>query len=259
MHENYLYKYRARGKWVYIPVPECNRRGQRLLRWGESIQLPSYFYHYRPGGHVEALHEHLKNTHFFRIDLKNFFYSIARSRVSRVLRQSSFPGSARVFAEWSTVKNPYSDGPKYVLPIGFRQSPLLASLALYRSSVAAAIEDANNRGVLVSVYFDDLVGSCSDLKELEVTYRGILDACVQANLVANPDKLIKPADAIVAFNCDLTHGIANVTAERVRKFIDEGRGASAQASFDAYCARVKSKNHPSPPPKRRFGWWSRRT
>jgi hypothetical protein len=174
------------------------------------------------------------------------------------LRQCGFPGNARDFAEWSTVKNPYSDGPRYVLPIGFKQSPLLASLALYRSAVAAAIEDARNRGVLVSVYFDDLVGSSSDVGELKVTYQGILDACVQANLVANPDKLIKPADAIVAFNCDLTHGSATVTAERVKKFQDEGRGPAAQASFVAYCDQVNSKNHPPPTSKRRFGSWSRR-
>jgi hypothetical protein len=52
------------------------------------------------------------------------------------------------------VRNPYDDGPKYVLPIGFKQSPLLASLALWRSAVASSVEEAANRGVFVSVYFD---------------------------------------------------------------------------------------------------------
>jgi hypothetical protein len=53
--------------------------------------------------------------------------------VNRILRQSGFR-SAREWSEWSTVRSPYNDGPKYVLPIGFKQSPLLASLALWRSA-----------------------------------------------------------------------------------------------------------------------------
>lgn len=258
MHENYRHKHKTRGKCVFVPTPECNRKAARLLEWAADIELPSYFFHYRSGGHVKALHQHLENTHFFRIDLKNFFYSIARNRVSRVLRQFNFPRNARDFAEWSTVRNPYPDGPRYVLPIGFKQSPLLASLALYRSAVASAIETALDRGVFVSVYFDDLIGSSSDIEELRIAYKGILDACVQANLVANTDKLIEPALAIVAFNCDLTHGKANVTADRIKKFEVEHRGAFAAASFAAYCDRVKIKNHALPPAPRRRGWWSSR-
>jgi hypothetical protein len=245
MHENYRFKYRkSGGKYVFVPTPACDRKAKRLLEWGASIELPSYFFHYRPGGHVEALYQHIENSHFFRIDLKNFFYSIARNRVARVLRQYEFPRNARDYAEWSTVQNPYEDGPRYVLPIGFKQSPLLASLALYRSSIAAAIEEALGRGVFVSVYFDDLIGSSNDVDELRATYDGILAACVQANLVTNPEKLVKPAAAIIAFNCNLTHGSATVTDERMEKFIGERRGPAAEEAFIAYCRRVQRNNHP---------------
>lgn len=58
-------------------------------------------------------------------------------------------------------------------------------------------------GVFMSVYFSDLIGSSQDAKQLRITYDGILGACVQANLVVNPAKLIEPAEAIVAFNCNL--------------------------------------------------------
>lgn len=242
MHDNYRYKHKSRKKWVFVPNSECDRKADKLLAWGETLTLPTYFFHYRRGGHVEALHEHLDRTHFFRIDLKNFFYSIARNRVARVLRQYGFPQNARDYAEWSTVKSPYGDGPRYVLPIGFRQSPLLASLALYRSSVASAIEEARSRGVFVSVYFDDVIGSCNDPDELRLTYEGILAACVQANLVANVDKLIPPAQAIIAFNCHLTHGKAVVTDERIEQFLLENRGPTAEASFIAYCQRVQRHN-----------------
>lgn len=242
MRQNYQYKYKRRDKHVYVPTPECERRGDYLLEFGATLSLPDYFYHYRRGGHVEALYEHLDNTHFFRIDLKNFFYSISRNRVNRILRQYGFPKNARRYAEWSTVRNPYPDGPNYALPIGFKQSPLLASLTLYRSSVASAIEEANKRGVFVSVYFDDLIGSACNVAELQMTYDGILAACVQANLVANPVKLQKPANAIVAFNCNLMNGYAEVTEERVNKFFAEDHNPEATTSFVAYCERVARRN-----------------
>jgi hypothetical protein len=242
MLENYKDKYSSRGKFIFVPTPECERRADRLLRFAEDIDLPPYFFHYRRGGHVEALHQHLESRYFFRIDLKNFFYSISRNRVNRILRQCGFR-SAREWSEWSTVRNPYNDGPRYVLPIGFKQSPLLASLALWRSAVASSIEEAGERGVFVSVYFDDLIGSSNDEGELRVTYAGLLAACEQANLVANEAKLIEPANAIVAFNCHLTHGQANVTDERIQRFIDEARGPNAETSFIDYCIRVQRFNH----------------
>jgi hypothetical protein len=153
MIENYRFKFKTRGKFVFVPSSVCDKKAERILAFGASLDLPEYFFHYRRGGHVDALHRHLNNKHFFRIDLKNFFYSIGRNRISRLLRQHRFPGNARTYAEWSTVRNPYREGPNYVLPIGFRQSPLLASLALYDSAVASAVEGARTHGVFVSVYF----------------------------------------------------------------------------------------------------------
>jgi hypothetical protein len=241
MIANYKHKYKSRNKFIYEPNAECNRRANDLLNWAERIDLPAYFFHYQAGGHVAALHRHTRNKFFFRIDLKNFFYSIGRNRISRLLRQCGYD-KARDYAEWSTVKNPYAEGPKYVLPIGFKQSPLLASLALWRSAVASAIEEAEHRGVFVSVYFDDLVGSANDEAELRLTYEGIMAACVQANLVINQTKLVAPAREIVAFNCRLTHGHASVTDERIKKFKSEARGPIAEASFIAYCKRVTRRN-----------------
>lgn len=241
MLENFKERYTSRGKHIFVPNAECDRRADTLLKFAAEIELPYYFFHYRSGGHVAALHEHRTNRYFFRVDLKNFFYSISRNRVAHMLRQLGFH-SAREYAAWSTVRNPYEGGPKYVLPIGFKQSPLLASLALWRSAIASSIEEAMDRGVMVSVYFDDLIGSAPDEHELRITYHGILEACTQANLAANPTKLIEPAEAIIAFNCHLTHGQTSVTDERMQKFVDEARGPDAEASFIAYCARVQRNN-----------------
>jgi hypothetical protein len=137
MIENYKCKFKARGKFIFVPSVLCDKKAKRLLSFGASLELPHYFFHYRPG-----IASSSGKQAFFRIDLKNFFYSIGRNRVARLLRRHRFPGNARTYAEWSTVRNPY--------------------------------QDALNRGVLVSVYFDDLIGSSSNMEHLQVTYDGIL-------------------------------------------------------------------------------------
>ncbi|HXW25081.1 MAG TPA: reverse transcriptase domain-containing protein, partial [Xanthobacteraceae bacterium] len=202
---------------------------------------PDYFYHYKPGGHVAALHEHLKNEFFFKIDIQNFFYSIARNRVGRALRSWHVQG-AQTYAKWSCIANPYSHGPRYVLPIGFRQSPILASLVLIQSPVLNAIERAQDKGVTISVYLDDFVGSYSDEQVLKNAYEDMCKACLEANLVPNEKKLVPPSKAIVAFNCTLSKGSAQVTEARIAKFLAISHTSIAKQSFDHYVARVESAN-----------------
>lgn len=245
MRENYVYRYKSRNKFIFVPTPECNRRAEVIINAASEMEFPDYFFHYRSGGHVAALHQHRQNKFFFRIDLQNFFYSISRNRVSKLLRQCNFSLNARSCAEWSSVKNPHDGGPAHVLPIGFKQSPLLASIALWRSAVASAIEYSQQNGCFISVYFDDFIGSSNNEKKLTIAYKGILEACVQANLVANSAKLAEPADAITAFNCDLTHGKAVVTAARVQKFFEQKPSPKATASFEAYRERVQKYNDAS--------------
>jgi hypothetical protein len=124
---NYEHKYKSCDKFIFTPTDDCARKGERLLRFFEHHSFPPYFFHYKSGGHVAALHSHLTNNFFFKIDLKTFFYSISRNRVSAALHRFAFP-RARTYAKWSTVLSPYNGGPRYVLPIGFVQSPLLATL-----------------------------------------------------------------------------------------------------------------------------------
>src|SRR5450759_4670841 len=121
--ENYQFKYRSRGKVIFVPNERCKRKGKRILDFfSRRVDFPDYFYHYKPGGHIAALHAHLEHKYFFKIDIKNFFYSIARMRVTRALRHWGYPG-AGTLAKWSCVLNPLP-GPKHVLPIGFIQSPV---------------------------------------------------------------------------------------------------------------------------------------
>jgi Reverse transcriptase (RNA-dependent DNA polymerase) len=166
--------------------------------FSRRVNFPPYFYHYKSGGHIAALHVHLENTLFFKIDIQNFYYSIARMRVARALRSWGYQG-ANTAAKWSCVANPLA-GPRHVLPIGFIQSPLLASLVLMKSPVAQAIERAIGKKVCVSVYLDDFIGSHNDARVLESAYDDIRTTCAMAGLIPNPAKLVPPCEAITAFN-----------------------------------------------------------
>lgn len=238
--ENYKYKYPSRGKWIFVPNERCVRKGNRIIDFFSRLEFPAYFYHYKSGGHVAALHAHLNNRLFFRIDIQNFYYSIARMRVTRVLRNHGFSG-AHTAARWSCVANPYAV-PPHVLPIGFVQSPLLASLALMNSEVSGAIERARDRGVCISVYLDDFVGSHNDKAVLMEAYEDIRASCAEAGLIPNAKKLVSPADAITVFNCDLRHGSATVTDSRINEFLEKPRDDSAKEAFRSYRLRVASQN-----------------
>jgi hypothetical protein len=242
MITNYQFKYRSRGKYFFVPNEKCERRGRRMLAFFKRrVRFPEYMYHFRKGGHVAAMHAHLNNKLFFKIDIQNFYYSIARMRVTRALRQWGYPG-ANTFAMWSCVLNP-GPGPRHTLPIGFVQSPLLASLVLMQSDVAQAIERAIAKGVCISVYLDDFIGSHDDNAVLTEAYEDIRDTCVAAGLIPNPSKLVAPTAAITAFNCDLTNGSAEVTLARRQKYLaSPDRTPMSDAGFFDYVDLVSSQN-----------------
>jgi Reverse transcriptase (RNA-dependent DNA polymerase) len=241
MIENYNFKYRTRGKFIFVPNESCKRKGLRIIKFFSRLDLPEYFFHYRKGGHVAALHQHLKHKFFFKIDIQNFFYSIARMRVTRALRHWGYPGAGTV-AKWSCVANPYGGPPPHVLPIGFLQSPLLASLVLMRSPVTEAIERARAKGVFVSVYLDDFIGSHDDEAVLGEAFEDIRQTCIGAELVPNATKLVAPTQEITAFNCDLVQGLTMVTPDRIARFYSTVHTPRSQQSFEEYLARVESAN-----------------
>jgi hypothetical protein len=114
-----------------------------------------------------------------------------------------------------------------------------------RSPVIDAIERGYARGCTISVYFDDFIGSGPDQAELTVSYNDILASFDQAHFQANPQKLLPPAMAIRAFNCDLSRGLAEVTADRIATFYSEPRSHLSAQAFRDYCARVARNNAPA--------------
>lgn len=173
MLTNYHNRFKTRGKFIYEPTEGCVRRGDQIVDFiRRNIAFPHYFYHFASGGHVAALHDHIRNKLFFKIDIQNFFYSIARNRIQRALASNGMRG-APTFAAWSTVRSPFPTGPKYVLPIGFAQSTHVASLVLMQSPVLDALAEARSKGVQISVYLDDIIGSHSDKALLTEAYEAI--------------------------------------------------------------------------------------
>jgi hypothetical protein len=97
-------------------------------------------------------------------------------------------------------------------------------------------------GAFVSIYLDDLICSANNEALLQELYEGFLQACEDANLTPNPTKLVAPTSEIVVFNCDLRHGFAQVTPERIARYFEEPRTAASQRSFVVYCAKVSEAN-----------------
>jgi hypothetical protein len=112
-----------------------------------------------------------------------------------------------------------------------------------KSEVAEAIDRARVKGVCVSVYLDDFIGSHDNEALLTAAYEDIRDTCVAAGFIPNPSKLVSPRAAITAFNCDLTNGLAEVTAARVAKYFGRpDRTPLSDAGFDEYRDLVRSVN-----------------
>lgn len=241
---NYEYSFRKKNKIVYVQNAFGIRIGKEILSFVEKeVSFPPYYFHYQDGGHVAALHRHLGNKFFFKIDFKDFFYSISRNRVAAALHGSKF-GRARTFAKWSCVRNPITNGIRYALPIGFVQSPALATMALMRTNIANVLDTAPSRGVYVSVYLDDLIGSGNDREAVQNIFDDLLVSSETANLQISHRKLVSPCIELEAFNCHLSTGRADVTLDRRNEFYSTPRNTFSIDAFEKYCDSVSGKNTP---------------
>ncbi|WP_245314358.1 reverse transcriptase domain-containing protein [Rhizobium sp. R634] len=236
--ENFLYSYNKNGKPIYAPNPFGEKLGAELKRKvNKAHKFDSFVYHFKDGSHVLALHRHRNNQLFCRIDISKFFYSIQRNRVKRVLKDIHVQ-RPEYYAKWSTVKNPYGAG--YVLPYGFVQSPILATLVLAKSPIGVYLR-ALPASVTVSVYMDDICLSGNDEAELKMAFDGLVAAVAEAGFTLNDDKTRAPASQIDIFNCSLTNGKTEVLQDRVDEFFAEERSPASEEGFKTYCDIVESK------------------
>jgi hypothetical protein len=239
--ENFAYSFNNdKGKPVFVPTDRSRRIADQLMPLVKAqVQFEPHYYHFTKGAHVAALHAHRGHRYFARIDLKNFFYSIGRNRVKAALKEIGVC-SAEHYAKWSTVRNPYED-PRYSLPYGFPQSPLLATLVLHLSALGTSIANLPP-DILKSVYLDDIALSGDDVAALTDAFGKLKEAVAAAHFILNDDKVREPAEQIDLFNCDLSRGSSSVTDERVAAFYAAEVTDAGTAAFERYREKVAAGN-----------------
>lgn len=237
--ENFAHSYLKNGKPVFSPSERGREWGSKIkLKVGDQINFDYFIYHFKDGSHVKALHNHRNNSFFCRVDIERFFFSIRRNRIRRALKNIGIR-KAEKFAKWSTVKNPYPEG-GYVLPYGFIQSPILATLVLTSSAVGAYLRALDSEIITISVYMDDICLSSHDEGALWEAFNGLKAAIAEAGFSLNVDKTREPAKSIDIFNCDLEQGNTEVSPNRVAEFYSEERSAKSMEGFETYVDIVRS-------------------
>lgn len=237
---NYSHSFYLRGKPVFAPSEQGRLIGYDIKdRVERAYVFEDFYYHLRKGGHVAGLHSHRQNRYFCKLDIQNFFYSIARNRVVRCLRAISIPRSTQ-YGKWSCVKNPYKK-PSYALPYGFVQSPILASLVLSKSELGTALCKLPIH-VNVAVYVDDVTLSSNNLETLKNCYEELLQAFDTASLSPNVEKCVAPCERLSVFNCNLTQNKTLVEPVRIAKFNSVPHTPASNDGFQRYCDSVNGGN-----------------
>jgi hypothetical protein len=202
---------------------------------------PEYYYHLRKGGHVAAIQSHLGNSRFIRFDIQDFFGSINRTRVTRCLKSLIPYSEARAWANSSTVRDPVFKG-KTHLPYGFVQSQMLASICLYRSALGKYLHRIHGKkGVVVSVYVDDVIVSACDVDELKAVYGQIQVASSRSRLKLSPDKSAAPSPQVSAFNIILSEASMSISSARLAEFsavLADGAGDSQRRGILSYVKSI---------------------
>jgi hypothetical protein len=232
------------GKWVFVPTAEAVIEGKSIKKaiekcWGP----PSYYFHLRAGGHVEALRSHLAHDNFLRIDIQDFFGSINRTRVTRCLKDKFSYAIARSYANASTVPDPVI-AKRTIIPFGFVQSQIVAAVCLAESALGICLDKLSlNPAVALTAYVDDIIISTSDTVLLEQVLKKIEIAAEKAHFDLNAGKQEGPATAITAFNIVLAKGLMKVDAERIKQFEEALKTAtsdSQRAGIKSYVASVNA-------------------
>jgi Reverse transcriptase (RNA-dependent DNA polymerase) len=223
MPGKWVHRYeRKPGRWVFEPSPEARDEGAEVKALVEKHwRAPAFYYHLKRGGHVAALRQHQVSTHFFKVDIADFFGSISRSRLSRALKGYVSHQEALHLATASTVRHPANHN-KTILPYGFIQSPLLASLALDKSGLGAFLAALHkDRGLVVTVYVDDIIVSGNNLPRLQEVLKELKARAEKSGFPLSDDKAQGPASFITAFNIHLTAGAElAIAAERLAELSD---------------------------------------
>lgn len=181
---------------------------------------PDHFYHLKRGGHVRALKKHVRSRYFSNIDLANFFGHVTKSKIIRALKglKVSYE-EADYIASVSTVRS--KETKQNVLPFGFTQSPILASIVFDKSRLGAAVRQIRKTGVCVSVYVDDIILSANSRDALVQQYGFLSQEIAKAGFAMNASKSQPVSSNIRAFNIELSNDQLVVEPQRLEGFLTQ--------------------------------------
>lgn len=208
------------GSWVFVPTDNQVLYGGHVktsieTRW----QPPAFYFHLRDGGHVKALHSHVNHKYFLHLDISNFFGCINRSRITRNLKGIFSYDIAREVALKSTVKDPDNSLNKFILPFGFVQSPIIASMCLAKSCLGKYLSFINReKEYSVSVYMDDIIVSSDNESRLELILDKVIPISDRSRFFLNKEKQEGPSSRVTVFNIELSHHLLSITDKRLDEF-----------------------------------------
>jgi len=243
MNQRWKHKFEIKpGKWVHVPADGEIEYGTKLNKQLQKrFPFPNLYWHLKCGGHVKALNEHTESKYFASLDLGGFFTSITRNRVTRSLKGRYSYQQARDIATRSTVWTP--DQNKYVLPFGFVQSTLLATICLNQSTLGSVLQAISNTpNLAVSVYVDDIIVSGLTIGSVLSAFDRLKLAVTRSNFNINNDKLQEVSESIEAFNIRLTHNELLITDKRMIQFQDAYASATSKYSQEGILTYISSVN-----------------
>jgi hypothetical protein len=220
LQPRWLHKFEIKpGQWVFVPNQESRLAGQKIKQEIESVwHAPAYYAHLRKGGHVAALRGHLKDKLFLSADISHFFNCINRSRITRNLKNLLSYNRARKISNESTVKNPLNPT-EYVLPYGFIQSSVIASLCFYKSAVGRYLHVIRKRGCNVTVYMDDILISTNlSADDAQKIFCELKEKAEKSRFPLNYGKTTAPDLKAEMFNITVDSSGLKIVKERMRQF-----------------------------------------
>lgn len=217
------------GKFVYIPTNQSKKRGRRICRQVRRRWKPEAIFCHLRGrkGHLGALRHHLGREYFACLDLQNFFSGVSRTKVARALKSIGFSNKVAFgIAYDSTVV----ENTKKILPYGFVQSMLLATLALEKSALGTALTRYRPTNIAATVYVDDIILSADYEQQLIDYSRQLCEAAQASGFIFNRAKTQNPATQITAFNCKLQRHQTSIEPSRYQRFQEQLVGANKEST-----------------------------
>ncbi len=181
---------------------------------------------------------------FVHLDIRDFFGTINKSRITRCLKGLFSYADAREIANVSTVIHP--DKKRLILPFGFVQSPILASLCLAKSALGGCIRALPKKyaGLVTTVYVDDIILSCDDEAKLQQATGELKQCASKSGFELNSEKEEGPAPKITAFNIELSSLSLVIEGARYAKFLTafaESHSQSKREGIRSYVNSVSPK------------------